>query len=536
MTIDWTQTLIGSSRNGEAGLGVPDAAPFVRLIGAGVACAGIGVALAVSPLRGSATSMADIVCLAGLMLANVLGYLAEARFGARGRAFGILAAGIVALFASLAGLGASVVAAIAAITLAEASASLTRSRRLAIGAGFLAVTGAFAALAIKPGAALPIVASLVPVMLILSRHLLRAEPANEQSTGAEGTRLRALLAAARHETRREVHVTDIVGRIDHAAGEGPVQAAQRDWNEDASLVEATLIADRVILLDALSRAIRGGASSRGLVLRVRREPAGAGYPSPPRFETVRIAVAPMPGIDDRAIVTVEPVAMSDDGAEASPLDMRGIEQALHESVGPFNAGMGFLDMIADPLLAPRDIATYREFAAEAHTAIADAHRNSVLVGRLLLIARLGYQRAKIRVQPARLLADAVRAMHLRKAVETGAIRLACADDLPAIDVDPLIGRLALEAMLHYANGAERARIAISAEGSDLVVICHREGEADHATAPDALLAEIERVLAMDGMIAFEADDDAGRRLRLRGAVARPLAGAQGAAPGLRLAS
>ncbi|WP_150288080.1 hypothetical protein [Rhabdaerophilum calidifontis] len=508
-----------------------------RLVARGAGVLAAAAALLQPFFTHAAESAALAAPAAGLLVWNLLGLVLHVRFGPRGAPAMLAAAGFAPLIAAAAAPW-PVTAAIGLVALSDAAISAEARpgpRALLLGLAALAV--ALTAAILVP-AALPVLfAALlpVPVEALLRRHLGRADPT---ALGAEILRLRALLAAQARGSGRRVVVTDIVGMIDpvlSAAERDAAEAASRGAAEAESLVAATLIADRPMLLEALSRAVHGGVASRDLALRMLEAPAGAGYPAPPRFSVRRLGVEPLPGLAGRAIVVIErdgeaPAADAAPGPVAT-LDPVPLRRALHDCVAPFNAGLGFLDMIADPQLAPRDIATYRDFAAEAHRAIAEAHRNAVLLGRLLDLARHP-RAARETITPGRLVGDAIRALHLRRAVEIGQIRLGSAEALPPAALEPATARLAVEALMRHAAGAARAEIVFAREGEDLVLTCYRDEGADPA-APDGLQAEIEAAAAAGGALVFEDGEADARRLRLRGAYA---AECRADAPAVRLAS
>lgn len=518
MRIDWTQTLIGAlatadeARSAAAerdggGAGLPLTGLMVaRLSGvlAAVAAMGLVIAVAALPSGAGAVHFADLVALAGLISAGVASLFAMAHFGARRGAPAALCGFIALPFAFLAGLSAPALVLMATLlvmdcammSLSGGQAPLRRS--LVVLAGAILLTGLVATMA-RLGEVILLAVAFVPFAMtaMLKPAARNAEPARRESRAE----LAALTGMARRGPDSLVLATDIVGSID-AGAETDFQRelVARDFPE-GSLVTAILIADRVSLLNALSRAIHDGEASPPLALRLRREPAGAGYPVPPRFEPVTCHVFPAPGIEGRAIVAIEP-APAEPVAEPAPRATAGtapdaalVLRALHDCNAPFNAGLGFLEMIADPRLEPRDIATWRDFAAEAHKAITEAHRNSVLMGRWLR-ARDADEAAAAPIQPAKLVQDAIRALNLRDAMERGEIRVS-GEDLPPARLPLASARFAMEVLLRGAHQAGPVRIEMARHGADLVFACRHEAE--DGPEPDAFQRAVEQAAAQGGI-------------------------------------
>lgn len=523
MRIDWTQTLIGSSApprepsahaGGSDGAGIYEAS---RLAGVLAASTMIGLAIITMPARGATAALADILGLSGLLVAHVVGFSILGRLGV---GLAAMTALLACPFAIAGGASAPGMIALAILLLLDVALSATRAgaHRLAVMAS-IAVAGFVAAATLSfatPGwgGGMLILAALAPIgasaFLRLRKPVGGAKPQSE----VELARLKALLNASTRGGARQTLVTDIVGALDKGEDNGFGDRLAAEIFPEGSLVAATLIADRVLLLNALSRAIHAGGTTDNITLRLRREPAGAGYPVPPRYDAFACAVHPMPGVEGRAVVTLEaaaaPVPNDAPGLAAREAEPLGgpnatlLARGLHDCNAPFNAGLGFLEMIADPRLAPRDIATYRDFAAEAHKAISEAHRNSVLLGRWLRNAQAIREKdeAIAEIAPGRLVADAVRVLNLRDAVERGELRLVEDAGLPLARLPLVAARFATEALLRFAFGHHGSVVRAAQVGHDLVLTCRlAAGESEDMRA-DGFQQALEAAAEAFGAVRF----------------------------------
>lgn len=543
MRIDWTQTLIGSSASLQELSGhaesparrehiTADVATVEagRLAGVLASSALIGLAIMLLPMRGAAVTLTDILGLSGMLVANVAGFLVLGRVRRMGLA---AASGFFALpFAIAAGMAGPVLVALAILLLLDAAlmatpAGMRRAPMLSIlaVASFVAIAAVLFA-SPGPGGAMLIAAALVPTAVFTALHLRK--PAVEIVTNAESevARLTALLEVSTRGGARQTFVTDSVGVIDRSgvdvngAGEFRQHLASESFPE-GSVVAATLIADRVVLLKALSRAIHDAGSTVDFEIRLRLEPVGAGYPVPPRYDAFMCSVHPMPGVKGLAIIAIEAVARDDaERPAAAPSivnapDSAMLARALHDCNSPFNAGMGFLEMIADPQLAPRDITTYREFAAEAHKAISEAHRNSVLLGHWLRHAGRTPDEAGpvAEIAPGRLVADAVRVLNLRDSVERGEIRLIETVGLPVVRLPLAAARFATEVLLRFAQGQMGSEIRVMQAGRDLVLSCHVDAHEHDTVLTDAFQHALEAVAQSLGPIRFVSNEAGEHTLR-----------------------
>ena len=533
MRIDWAQTLIGASSPSSAAeseqeAGLPAAFPAARLAGVLATTFGIGLSIASMPWRGSIALLPEILGLSGYLLAFVTAFLSAPRHGARfATFFALLPLGFVVL----AGVSASTLAALVALACLDLVLLLpTPGRSKPAAAGVLALAVFITAAASLSGQAgwtggmLGIVAA-VPVIATALQAFRREKGPVYQPAEEKIARLQALLFAASQGGARQTYVTDTVGAIDPEASQGFDRALQDELFPEGSIVAATLIADRVHLLNALSRAVHQGERTEGISVRLRREPAGAGYPMPPHYDPVACSVYPMPGVTSRAVIALDLKSAShvaDAPAGSVEKNVAGpaeLARALHDCNAPFNAGLGFLEMIADPRLAPRDIATYRDFAAEAHKAISEAHRNSVLLGRCLRKATGADGAVDVgEIIPSRLVQDAIRALNLRDAVDRGEIRINELEALPVAALPISSARFAVEVLLRHAQGWKQSELRLGRQGHDLVLTCRALGEIEDVALEDAFQSVLEQT-ASGGSIHFSTRQPGERSLVLADAFA-----------------
>lgn len=538
MRIDLAQTLLGDvASRGQAvatrsGTDVrsEQAARIMRGAGVLIAALFIGIAIATLPARGSSVSVTDILALSGVLLAQASGLflLTPERLHLRAAAFSAM---LALPFATLAGFDAATIIALGLVLALDVAAVLLLRDRLALrrvafaaGLGIMGIAltrnepalGAFAVL----------VAALAP---LAAAALMPAAGPAAQPHFDPLTRFNALLGMALTARSRQLLVTDSVGVIDNGADPAFARLLTAQEFPDNSLTSAVLIADRVLLLDALSRAIHKREGTEALEIRLRLDPAGAGFPSPPRFVPHRVAVQPLPESENRAIVMIEaigetashePVATELRAPDISPV----LARALHDSTAPFNAGLGYLEMIADPRLSPRDINTYRDFAAEAHKSVLEAYRNTVLLGRWvkLLHSHPEERAERASLMPRRMVNDAIRALNLREAEDRGELRIAEAESLPAVSLPPALARFAVEIFLREAQYGGTAKVTIARDGDDLVLTSCRavpdEAQGNEQGNEDVFRKVIEDAVAAAAPgIRFRSDIDGLRELRFEAA-------------------
>ncbi|HRE21278.1 MAG TPA: hypothetical protein PKW21_09630 [Rhabdaerophilum sp.] len=526
MRIDWAQTLLGDfTSRGQAAANRSGtdvrcvrAARVMRGTGVLISALFIGIAIAVLPARGSTVSANDILALSGLLLAQTCGLflLAPERLHFRGAAFGAM---LALPFTTLAGLDARVIVAVGLVLALDAAAMLTdrrplRQLALAVGAGAAGAGLVWGELTL--GASAVLFAALAPlaVAAFLPISVSTAQPHFDP-----WTRFNALLGVALTSRSRQLFVTDSVGLIDNDADPAFARLLTAQEFPDNSLTSAVLIADRVLLLDALSRAIHKREGTEGLEIRLRLEPAGAGFPAPPRFVAHRLAVQPLPESENRAIVlieAIEEVSSREQAVPGNPDISPVLARALHDSTAPFNAGLGYLEMIADPRLSPRDVNTYRDFAAEAHKSVLEAYRNTVLLGRWvkLLHSHPGERVERASLMPRRMVNDAVRALNLREAEDRGELRILEAEVLPAVSLPPALARFAVEIFLREGQYGGPAKVTITREGDDLVLTSRQPVSEEAQDHDDVFRKVIEDAVsaAMPG-IRFRTGVDGLRELR-----------------------
>lgn len=519
MRIDWTQTLMGSdamahagsASSGMAGAGAgPDSAAMLagrRLIGVLTASLAIGLSLATLPFRSLSVVLPEWISLSGALVAAVCGYVLLSQPRPIARIAGLFSGFLALPLAAFAGLDAPVLALVAVLAigvglsdwlLLEGQGNLAR---IVAGIPVLATLACFLQWPLDLAAIAPVITMAVPLVLAMGRV---ATPAAVPAAAVPDLRLKRLEAVQAQlltGSDRQVVVVDQVGDLDHAGETAFGRHLIETQFPEGSLMAATLIADRVPLLQALSRAIHDQHTSEALMLRLRRDPAGAGYPVPPRFDPYRCRIAPLPGQPDRATVLIEPAeAAVPMPAPKRMIDAALVSRALHDSVAPFNAGLGFLEMIADPRLAPRDLASWRDYAAEAHKAISEAHRNTHLMGRWL---RAGLEGAgeTADILPTRLLSDSIRALNLRDCQDRGLFTAEPPASLPVARLPLPAARFAMEILLRRAMAVAGSRLEWVRDGADLVVTCCGP-ERGEVLPPDAFERALCQALAGEAAIGF----------------------------------
>lgn len=323
-----------------------------------------------------------------------------------------------------------------------------------------------------------------------------------------------LITALAPEGRRLV-VTDTMGKIDEA-----LTPERGEAFAEGSLTEATLIADRVNLLHAMAETARGHAPREPMTLRLREGRGGAGYPMAAQFASYIVRFSAVPAHPGRVAVLMEP-AQAPEVAEVTPAATANVSllaRALHDSLAPFNAGMGFLEMVADPRLAPRDFMALHDFAAEAHKAMGEAHRNAVLLGLWMRIYQdEAHARARTEVAPRRLLTEVLRLMNLEEMEKRGDLVGDGSFDGPvAYTLHINAVRFALATLLRFGMGAAHVDLAMAEEAGDLVFVLTRREGGDHPATTDAFQHALEEAAARMGDTAFEMMGPGCRRVRLRG--------------------
>lgn len=537
MPIAATQRLTGSILLQPAQSARPQASLVAgRLAGILAAAGALGLVFALFPLRTPAGTRADGLALACVLVVLGLGYAAAMLKPSARRLLPLLTltALPVALLWQAVPLAALAFAALVLIAAAVEASLLGKARRLALPLGALAVP-ALVALAVfsrQPGAVLAGLSLLVPALVAAHLAFKGTTPVVRPEADEPQALLPALLHAALACESRVLAVTGLTGVIDAALTPDAEPLLTRF--PEGSLVEATLIADRVGLMQLLSQAAHGKAPG-AMTLRLREGPGGAGYAGALAYAPVQLRAFALPERADRVAVVIE-TAVPGAPASLAPRQAAApshLARALHDSMAPFNAGMGFLELVADPRLAPRDFNTLHDFAAEAHKAMVEAHRNAVLLGQWLRLSQdEAYANQRSEATPRRLLTETLRLLNLEEMERRGDLRVDPAFDAPVSFLMPInVVRFALAGLLRFGLGAARIDLELSEEAGDLVITLRRSEMPDHHHAPDAMQKGVEDAAAQAGNLLFEPAGEGVRRLCLS-----RVAASRRTADALRLAS
>lgn len=533
MRIDWTQTLLGP----EGQLGADDAAEGARLPARTILLAGrmaglLGAvlilvgAIAASPLMGSiGARMEEMLAVSGLLVVQVIAFAIARHIRTKGLLALAALCGLQVLLAAGLSTGPAMLVAVAALVVAEQVAimMLLKDRR-AVAVGFCGAGVAAAATAMLMAVAEPVAGALVagiaiPSLAMLPLMLARGRKLAPQ--GAKPSSLAALLDVALSRFPGPVLIVDGVGAVQQ-----PEQQAMFAEHLRAaalptgSLTETLLVVDRPVLLQALSRAIHDQLPSENLTLRM-RDVADAGHYGPKLC-----SIWPVAGLPGRALVLIAEQPEERDLPRANSAAQAGdqalIQRAMHDAVSPFNAGLGYLELIADPRLAPRDLASTRHYAQEARSALIEAHRNTALMGRWLKLLTASQPMQRERVDLARVANDAARifssaegdAARIEIEAGTGQVHAEIAGDA---------ARFAIGVLLRGAlQMSEAVRIKITSSGNDAVIrVCAVGAATDAHQGEDMFQMALEQ--AAQGLAPVRFSQGAGERsLVLRGAVVAPI--------------
>jgi hypothetical protein len=480
MRIDWTQTLLGP----EGQLGADDAAEGTRLPARTILMAGrmaglLGAvlilvgAIAASPLMGSiGARMEEMLAVAGLLVVQVIAFAIARHIGSKGLvALGALC-GLQVLLAAGLSTGPAMLVAVAALVLAEQIAimMLLRDRRtVAAGfclAGVVAGAGAMLMAVSEPVAGALVAGIAIPSLAMLPLMLARGRKLAPQ--GAKPSSLAALLDVALSRFPGPVLIVDGVGAVQQ-----PEQQAMFAEHLRAaalpggSLTETLLVVDRPVLLQALSRAVHDHLPSENLVLRM-RDAAEDGHYGPKLC-----SIWPVVGLPGRALVLIAEQPQENVPPHANPAAQAGdqalIQRAMHDAVSPFNAGLGYLELIADPRLAPRDLASTRHYAQEARSALIEAHRNTALMGRWLKLLTAPQPMAREQVDLGRLAQDAARIFTSAEADATP-IEMDAQTGLAHAEIGADVARFAIGILLRRAvQTSDRVRVDLTTAGTDAII-------------------------------------------------------------------
>lgn len=535
MRIDWTQTLLGQDgRSADAALGSGHAGSRAlatalagRMAGLLGAVVFLALLLVLAPLRPELGWRIDsLIALAGLLVLQVVAF-ALMRQGPKIALvlFGPIAALQILL---LAGLPAGMPAVFCAMLLATAEffgtrllfQGRSRPARLLFSAGLGAVAAGLIVVPNHGPAVLMLIGMAVPTLTMLalapqSSPLLDAlEPA---------PRGMALSDVPFRDHAGPVLVVDSTGAL---ATE--LERSRFGWLASAaawpfpSIVDAMLVIDRPVLLQALSRAIHEGEATSRLTVRLRQEgEAGSGHAGG-RFVERALSVAPAPDMPGLALVALGEDALAVPAApEVEPrasADPALVQRAMHDAVSPFNASLGYLELIADPKLAPRDLASYRHYAEEARIAIVEAHRNTALMGRWLKLLAGATLPRRERVDMVRLAEDALRFIMV---AEDGTSRITIAADsadapaeIPAEAARFAIGVLLRSALQDHPGTA--FELSVATIGADIQASLRRlDGGSLTKSREDMFQMALEQAATGASRAVFTADDQS-RRVTFRG--------------------
>lgn len=531
MRIDWTQTLLGQDgRNEAAALRSENAearawstALAGRMAGLLGAVVFLALVLVLAPLRPELGLRVDhLIALSGLLVFQVVAF-ALMRQGPRPALllFGPVSAVQILLVAGLGSPGAALVCAILLATAEFFGLCLLFQGRnrialilFAAGLG-AAATGLILASAHGP-TVLMLIGMAVPTLTMLAlaptqSPLLDAlEPAPRSiSFGKEPFR----------EHRGLVLAVDSTGLL---ASE--LERARFGWLASAaewpypSVIDAVLVIDRPALLQALSCAIHLGEATPKLALRLRQDSTEGGG----RFVERELSVAPAPGLPGLALVALGQEVGALPTAPASEprasADPSLVQRAMHDAVAPFNASLGYLELIADPKLAPRDLASYRHYAEEARGAMLEAHRNTALMGRWLKLLAGPAAPMRERVEMVRLAQDALRFILAAEGGE-GALGLTGEPGEAPAELPADAARFAIGVMLRGAlqdHPGAALEMSVATIGADVQVVLRRaDGGSLAGGREDMFQMALEQAATGASRAVFTADSGQ-RRVNFRG--------------------
>ncbi len=532
MRIDWTQTLLGqdgrlasaNARNDGAesrALSIALAGRMAGLLGAVVFLALLVVLAPLKPELGWRAG--DLVALSGLLVLQVVGF-ALLRRGPQPALtlFAPMAFLKVLLVAGLDGPWSTVLCA-ALVAAAEfigthmlLAANNRQARRL-----FAAGLGAGVAGLIFAASHGPVVLMLIG-MAVPMLTMLALAPANSPLLDAlEPAPLgMALTDAPFSDHEGLVLAVDSTGTLatDLETGRFAWLAAAASWPYP-SVIDALLVIDRPALLQALSRAIHQGEATSKLTLRLRQDAVAGGG----RFMERELSVAPAPGMPGLALVALgrdveeTTVTNAEPGPRAST-DPALVQRAMHDAVSPFNASLGYLELIADPKLAPRDLASYRHYAEEARAAMLEAHRNTALMGRWLKLLTGPAAPAREQVDVVRLAQDAVRFVLTAEGSEARVIVVGEPGDAPA-ELPADAARFAIGVLLRAAlqdQPGQKLELSVTQTGADIRIAIARADGAPLASGQEDMLQMAMEQAATGACRAIFASEDGQRRITFRG--------------------
>lgn len=547
MRIDWTQTLLGqdgrlasaASRSESAesrALSIALAGRMAGLLGAVVFLALLVVLAPLKPELG--WHAGDLVALSGLLVLQVVGFALLRRGPQPALAFLAPMALINVLL--VVGLSTPTGAILCAGLMAGADylgtrlllAGNNRNARRVFAAGLGATVAGLIFSASHGPLVLMLISMAVPMLTMLAL------------APASSPLLDALEPAPRGMVLSEAPFPDHDGLVLAVDSTGTLAteletsrfawlAAAASWPYP-SVIDALLVIDRPALLQALSRAIHQGEATPKLTLRLRQDASFGGG----RFTERNLSVAPALGLPGLALVALgrdaAEVPAAPEAESQTATDPALVQRAMHDAVSPFNASLGYLELIADPKLAPRDLASYRHYAEEARAAMLEAHRNTALMGRWLKLLTGPAAPRRERVDVVRLAQDAARFVLAAEGCEGRVTVLGEAGDAPA-ELPADAARFAIGVLLRAAlqdQPGQKLELAVSQIGSDLrIVVARADGGSLGGGHEDMLQMALEQAAAGACRAIFRVEDGQ-RRITFRGVAtaARPTSRREQPAP------
>ena len=538
MQIDWTQTLLGSDAEmtaDEAGLrdgslraqSIILAGRMAGMLGA-VLLLATTVALTPVALFGG-KGLEALTAMAGVLVLQVVGFASVRRY--QREALPLLAAGGFVQLLLMIGLGAplpGVCAAFLVIGGEFAALWLLACRAQPRMAGYALILGLCAAatglfiLFPQVASAALLGAMAIPAMAMLP--LVMAEAARKPSSPVQPEVIPGLIDIVLSALPGQVLVVDTVGTVEPLQTPSrfaqTLRAASRPMT---SLTEALLVVDRPLVLQALSRAIHDRVASDAVPVRLMDQSQDCLSPA---YLPHRMAIRPLPGLEGRALVLITPDAGQ---AEPAPLsakvDQALIQRAMHDAISPFNAGLGYLELMSDPKLAPRDLASFRHYATEARGAMVEAHRNTALMGRWLKLVTGAAVPMPERLDLTKLAGDAVRMLssadEQSAPVHVDAPEGGVMVDMPADAARFALGTL-LRSLVRLPQAKGGIRLSIRASGTDVLLVARlTSGERVEQAGEDVFQLALEQA-AMRLLPARFSDGPGERRLVLTGIGVAPL--------------
>jgi hypothetical protein len=285
-------------------------------------------------------------------------------------------------------------------------------------------------------------------------------------------------------------VVDLSGQFEPVGEENDFETHLLRSPALGSLVDATLVVDRPQLLQALTKAIHDRVPTRGLTLRLRNLDS---VQAAPLFVARQVSVLPLDEMPHHALIMVSnvpaaapPMRNEEAASLLARADSALVQRALHDATAPFNASLGYLELMSDPALAPRDLASMRHYAGEARSALIEAHRNTILMGRWLKLISGASSRQPERQDLVKLAVDAARLVGLADQAPVMLIWDHPPGGVP-VELVPDAARFALAALLRPlamdARAGASLRVSLRASGADLLVVARLSEAAGHAKPP-----------------------------------------------------